>query len=157
LTNGYPNNNNNNNNNNKNNNKVKSKPLELRSRVKIKKVSQGLWSTQTTVARQITVALASFYRFGIVGLLKKKSELWDLSIFPDSELWDLFFWNISRFGIVRLIFRSYGTSEKIRNCGTYFRFGIVRLIFRKYGILPMIQGEIIVWQNDTGRNNCGAK
>jgi hypothetical protein len=38
LTNVYPNNNknnNNNNNNNKNNNKVKSKPLELRSRVKI--------------------------------------------------------------------------------------------------------------------------
>jgi hypothetical protein len=57
-------------------------------------------------------------------------------IFPDSELWDLFFWNISRFGIVRLIFRSYGTSEISRNCGTYFRFGIVRLIFRKYGILP---------------------
>jgi hypothetical protein len=36
LTNVYPNNNNNNNNNNnKKNNKVKSKPLELRSRVKI--------------------------------------------------------------------------------------------------------------------------
>jgi hypothetical protein len=37
LTNVYPNNNNKNNNNNnkKNNNKVKSKPLELRSRVKI--------------------------------------------------------------------------------------------------------------------------
>jgi hypothetical protein len=69
---------------------------------------------------------------------KKNSELWDLSIFPGSELWDLFFWNISRFGIVRLIFRSYGTSGKIRNCGTYFRFGIVRLIFRKYGILPTL-------------------
>jgi hypothetical protein len=39
LTNVYPNNNNKNNNNNnkkKNNNKVKSKPLELRSRVKIR-------------------------------------------------------------------------------------------------------------------------
>jgi hypothetical protein len=35
LTNVYPNNNNNNNNNKNNNNKVKSKPLELRSRVKI--------------------------------------------------------------------------------------------------------------------------
>jgi hypothetical protein len=41
----------------------------------------------------------------------------------------LIFWNISWFGIVRLIFRSYGTSEKnselwdlfkIRNCATYF-------------------------------------
>jgi hypothetical protein len=35
LTNVYPNNNKNNNKNNKKNNKVKSKPLELRSRVKI--------------------------------------------------------------------------------------------------------------------------
>jgi hypothetical protein len=35
LTNVYPNNNNNNNNNNNKNNKVKSKPLELRSRVKM--------------------------------------------------------------------------------------------------------------------------
>jgi hypothetical protein len=35
LTNVYPNNKNKNNNNNKKNNKVKSKPLELRSRVKI--------------------------------------------------------------------------------------------------------------------------
>jgi hypothetical protein len=35
LTNVYPNNNKNNNNNKKKNNKVKSKPLELRSRVKI--------------------------------------------------------------------------------------------------------------------------
>jgi hypothetical protein len=48
LTNVYPNNNNNNNNNNKNknnnkkkNNKVKSKPLELRSRVKIDKFKNG--------------------------------------------------------------------------------------------------------------------
>jgi hypothetical protein len=35
LTNGYPNKNNNKNNNKNKNNKVKSKPLELRSRVKI--------------------------------------------------------------------------------------------------------------------------
>jgi hypothetical protein len=40
LTNGYPNKNkkNNNNNNNNNNNKVKSKPLELRSRVKMMEI-----------------------------------------------------------------------------------------------------------------------
>jgi hypothetical protein len=38
LTNVYPNNNNNNNKNKKKNNKVKSKPLELRSRVKIFKM-----------------------------------------------------------------------------------------------------------------------
>jgi hypothetical protein len=37
LTNVYPNNKKNNNNNKKNNNKVKSNPLELRSRVKIRK------------------------------------------------------------------------------------------------------------------------
>jgi hypothetical protein len=41
LTKVYPNNNNNNNNNNKKkNNKVKSKPLELRSRVKIKSLKK---------------------------------------------------------------------------------------------------------------------
>jgi hypothetical protein len=42
LTNVYPNNKNNNNNNKKKNNKVKSKPLELRSRVKMK-LSDRIW------------------------------------------------------------------------------------------------------------------
>jgi hypothetical protein len=39
LTNVYPNNKNNNNKKKNNNNKVKSKPLELRSRVKIQKIA----------------------------------------------------------------------------------------------------------------------
>jgi hypothetical protein len=60
LTNVYPNNKKNNNNNKKKNNKVKSKPLELRSRVKItfqtasKKVSRTIFEALSNLAKLLS-------------------------------------------------------------------------------------------------------
>jgi hypothetical protein len=82
LTNGYPNNNNNNNNNNKNT-KVKSKPLELRSQVKItneskvvkkKKKNLGGQAVHQAVSKMRPKPLMSSIYIGYISTVLCKSK-----------------------------------------------------------------------------------
>jgi hypothetical protein len=66
------------------------------------------------------VNISKILRFGIVGTSEKNRNYGNISIFKDSELWEL----ILKIGIV----------------GTYLRIGIVALIFRNYGTLPACFG-----------------
>jgi hypothetical protein len=69
------------------------------------------------IQNYVNISKNSTIRFGIVGTSEKNRNYGNISIFYDSELWEL----ILIIGIV----------------GTYLRIGIVALIFRNYGTLPV--------------------